>query len=335
MMAASALNPYGGLIPIQGVPQTIQLISLQPIPVINWLTGNAAQDAKEIHSAIAGIGTNDSKLISIFSSRPREHLAAVKQIWDTQGHKHGIEKAIIGDTSGNYQKILLALLKPTMAVRLEILRDAVKGAGTAEKRVIDMICTASNWEINEMKRLWPDLVHSVETDISGNFKKVISRILHGSRNEFGQFSYEQAVAVADKLYSAGEKKLGTDDSTFIDIITTYPTHFLELVSKIYQSKHKHTLTKAIKNETSGAYRDALIACVKPWHKHWAARIFHAIKGAGTDDSVVTSMVTVYDKPHLQLIRRFFEEKRKKNLEKFIEGDISGNYGKLVTALLRI
>jgi len=91
---------------------------------------------------------------------------------------------------------LLFAVKPPLAVRLEILRDAVKGAGTADKRVIDMICTASNWEINEMKRLWPSLVHDVESDLSGNFKKVISKLLHVSALYHIDFSPNSATFVS-------------------------------------------------------------------------------------------------------------------------------------------
>lgn len=66
--------------------------------------------AKELNSAIAGIGTDDPKLIRIVVSRCEIDMFNIKEEYEKM-YKESLEKAIKGDTSGDYKKALLALIK--------------------------------------------------------------------------------------------------------------------------------------------------------------------------------------------------------------------------------
>ncbi len=57
--------------------------------------------------------------------------------------------------------------------------------------------------------------------------------------------------------------MGTDDSTFIRIFTSRSVTQLKVIDKWYrETKKKHSLVQAITSETSGDFKDALIACSK-------------------------------------------------------------------------
>jgi annexin A7/11 len=53
--------------------------------------------------------------------------------------------------------------------------------------------------------------------------------------------------------------LGTDDSLFVKIFTTRSWWHLAAVDRFYRQLYGHSLRKAIKKETSGDYKLALLA----------------------------------------------------------------------------
>jgi hypothetical protein len=70
----------------------------------------AERDAVLLHESISGLGTKDTALIGIVCTRTPSQLYIIKQAYYNLYHRT-LEHAVDGDTSGNYQKLLLALLK--------------------------------------------------------------------------------------------------------------------------------------------------------------------------------------------------------------------------------
>jgi len=65
---------------------------------------------KELNSAIAGSGTDDPKLIRLVVSRCEIDMGNIKEEYEKR-YNETLEKAIKGDTSGDYRKALLALIE--------------------------------------------------------------------------------------------------------------------------------------------------------------------------------------------------------------------------------
>lgn len=66
--------------------------------------------ANRIHSAMAGAGTNDKRLIRLIVTRRGRDLSMVKHYF-LKKHGKTIEQMVKGDTSGDYKEMLLALLR--------------------------------------------------------------------------------------------------------------------------------------------------------------------------------------------------------------------------------
>lgn len=61
------------------------------------------------------------------------------------------------------------------------------------------------------------------------------------------------------------KGMGTDDSTLIRIIVSRAEIDMQYIKAEYHKKYKKTLHKAVHSETSGSYRDFLLALLGPDH----------------------------------------------------------------------
>ncbi len=61
-----------------------------------------------------------------------------------------------GDTSGNFKKLLKALHTPAVEYDCEEIRKAVKGLGTDDSVLIEILATRSYKRLREMIALYPD-----------------------------------------------------------------------------------------------------------------------------------------------------------------------------------
>ncbi|CAF4598629.1 unnamed protein product, partial [Rotaria socialis] len=66
--------------------------------------------AERIHKAVVGLGTNDSTLIRVIVTRSEIDLVQIKERYQ-QMYKHSLTQDVSGDTSGDYKRILLSIIK--------------------------------------------------------------------------------------------------------------------------------------------------------------------------------------------------------------------------------
>ena len=220
--------------------------------------------------------------------------------------------------------------------RAEEVFRGMKGAGTDEHALIDVIIHSSDKQMEDTKQFFRQRYQKsmdewIKGDTSGNFEKVLVHAVRATRSE--QVQPELIDSDVETIYNAGEAKWGTDDKTFVEIFTSRSFEHLQLVNKKYEEKRGHDLAHAIKSETSGWYKVALLACITSPIEYWAERCHQAIKGLGTDDKELVRCFSENSKPFLQEVSKDYERLYGKSLKQDIDGDTSGHYKQLLEALL--
>jgi annexin A7/11 len=310
-----------------------------PVYQVNtaWYDGvthpnDPVEDAKRLHKAIAGLGTDEKTLIKILGNRNKQQLYDIAMIYGKK-KKNSLEKDLKGDCSGNFLALQLELIKPIMTVKLDTLKKAMDGIGTREKALIDVLCLAHPQEMIELKRLFNGNLESrVKSETSGDLKKLLERLIEGKRMPYTMMDPNMAEKVAKDLYDAGERRFGTDDSVFIKIFTTYPPEFLQLVDAHYMRRYGHSLRNAVEKETSGDYKLALIACMTPPWDYYAERLYTSMHGVGTDDKALIYIFSILNEWQLKYISKIFHDKFHKHLKDMIRDDCSGHYKDLLLEL---
>ena len=117
------------------------------------------------------------------------------------------------------------------------LKQAVKGLGTDEEALIEILASRSNERIKAINEKYQKsivkifiyinlfyflllLVYSkslekdVKSDTSGDFRRLLVSLLQGNRPETTEVNVEQAKQDAQALIDAGQAKFGTDESKF-------------------------------------------------------------------------------------------------------------------------
>jgi len=296
---------------------------------------NAKKDAEDIHNAIHVFTNDTSVIINILARRPNWHLQKVREEYEKLYEKDLVEY-LLHNTHFNFRKLLSALVKSRAESRAEEVYRAVKGAGTDEHALIDVIIHNSDKQLEDAKQFFRQKYEKsmdewIKGDTSGNFEKVLIHALQAKRED--NVRPELIDSDAEALYKAGEGKWGTDEITFIDILSTRSFEHIKLIDQKYTASRGHGLEHAIKSETSGWFKVALISTITNPLDYWAQRCHDAIAGLGTDDKLLVRCFSENSKPFLVEVARHYEVKFGKTLISDIEGDTSGHYRQLLEALL--
>lgn len=96
-----------------------------------------------------------------------------------------------------------------------------------------------------------------ETD--GYFRRLLTLIITGVRDQTGAIDPTAAQEQAVFLYAAGEAKLGTDEEVFNRILAHSSFAQLRLIFEEYKQLSGQTIEQAIKHEIGGELKEALMA----------------------------------------------------------------------------
>jgi hypothetical protein len=114
---------------------------------------DVARDIETIYKACRGIGTDEKALISVICNRPKDYLLFLRAEYPKH-HKVDLIHLCEKELSGNLERVIVAVLSNDAENRARFLHDAVKGAGTDEKALIDVLCTALPSQIHAAKEVW-------------------------------------------------------------------------------------------------------------------------------------------------------------------------------------
>jgi len=281
------------------------------------------------------LGTDEKALINVIGRRPNYHMQKVREEYEKLYEKD-LLKEVESDVSYNFKNLLIGLIKSRSEYRGEEVYKAVKGLGTDEWVLIDFIIATDNKSVEEFKQFFrqkyeQSLVDFVKGDTTGDFEKILVHALEAKRST--EVEKDKIDSDVEKLYKAGEGKWGTDEKTFIEILTQRSFEHLVKVAEKYKEKYKNTLEHAIKSEVSGWFETALLTCIDLPQVHWAKRMNNAIKGIGTNDSLLVNCFSQCSKPFLREVAKEYQKLFKVTLEEDVKGDTSGDYRELLLALL--
>jgi DNA polymerase III delta subunit len=302
------------------------------LPVVVYPNINPDDDARDLRDAMKGVGTDEKVLIKILTNRSRQQLQAVQAAFKAKFGKD-LKTEIKKETSGNFRKVLIYRLKPNQfEMKKSGLLKAVKGAGTNERRLIDILAYTPNAEMALIKNDRV-LVDKVVKDVSGHFKDAVKDLLGADRNENPQINPAEIAEDVRVLYKAGEKKIGTDEKAFIKILTNKAPWYNQALNQAYKQAHSHTLEHSIEKEFSGWLKELLVALVTPPYEYYTETLYKAMHGAGTNDDVLTWYFGYLEKNELKLIEMLFNKKYPKSLKDMIKADTTGHYEKVLLAMI--
>uniref|UniRef100_A0A8C6PAA6 Annexin n=1 Tax=Nothobranchius furzeri TaxID=105023 RepID=A0A8C6PAA6_NOTFU len=284
---------------------------------------NADTDAEKLKAAMKGAGTDEAAIIAILAHRTIAQRQRIKEAYKRTVGKD-LAEDLSSELSGHFKSVVLGLLMLAPVYDAYELRHAMKGAGTEEACLIDILASRSNAEINAINAVYKtEYGKTLEDDIcgdtSGMFKRVLVSLITAGRDESNNVNEAQAVQDAKEIYEAGEARWGTDETKFLTILCV-------------RNRTHHNL---IKREMSGSLEDiflAIVKCMKSKPAFFAERLYKSMKGLGTTDTVLIRIMVARAEIDMLDIKAQFLKMYGKTLYSFIKGDTSGDYRKILLEL---
>ncbi|KAM9360855.1 annexin A1a [Symphorus nematophorus] len=294
-------------------------------------------DVSVLDKAIKVKGVDENTIIEILVKRSNEQRQQIKAAYQQASGKP-LASALKDALKGDLEDVVLALLKTPAQYDAQQLKHAMKGLGTDEQTLIEILASRNNREILEIKKVYKedykkDLEDDIKSDTSGDFRAALLALCKAGRTEG---VCEQLIdSDARALYEAGEGRKGKDCSVFIDILTTRSALHLRKVFEQYTKYSKVDVAKAIDLEMKGDIESCLTAVVKCAGSRaafFAEKLYLSMKGKGTRKPILTRIMVSRSEIDMKRIKDEYKKNYGKTLYQDILDDTKGDYEKILLAL---
>uniref|UniRef100_A0A8C5E5I9 Annexin n=1 Tax=Gouania willdenowi TaxID=441366 RepID=A0A8C5E5I9_GOUWI len=307
------------------------------VPVRDFDPG---RDAARIDVAIKTKGVDEQTVIDILTRRSYEQRREIAFEYERIAKKE-LVVALKGALSGSLETLMLGLMKSTVQYDASELKASMKGLGTDEEALIELVCSRNNEELAEIKRVYKDmfkkdLEKDIAGDTSGDFAKLLLALVQTKRDDPSNVvDYEKIDDDARSLYEAGVKRKGTDVTTWITIMSKRSVPHLQKVFERYKSYSPYDMKESIRKEVKGDLEKSfltLVECFENRQLYFANRLFEAMKTKSAKEKVVTRIMVSRCEVDLMRIRTEFKRQHKRSLYQTIAEHTKGDYQKALLSL---
>ncbi|ESO07040.1 hypothetical protein HELRODRAFT_111023 [Helobdella robusta] len=302
---------------------------------------NEEKAAQDLRKAMKGLGTDEDAIIKVLvahtNSQRQKIIVKYKSIFGRD-----LIADLKSELSGKFEDAIIAMMYEPVKFMAKELRDAMKGAGTDESVLIEILCAHNNNEIKMIRHAYENSEHKrnlekdIKSETSGHFKHLLVAQCNSGRDENNVVDHAKVDTDTKDLIAAGIKMLGTDEAVFNRIFCTRSYPHLKAVFERYRLDTKKGIADSIESEMSGSLREGFLALVDYiWDPigYYAQRLYKSMKGTGTDDRTLIRVMVSRSEIDLKDVSKAFARKYGKSLADFIKGDCSGDYRKLLLAIL--
>ncbi|XP_059825690.1 annexin A1a [Hypanus sabinus] len=296
-------------------------------------------DAAALNKAINAKGVDEDTIIDILTTRTncqRQQIAAAYQ----QAVGKPLKEVIRSKLSGKVEDVALGLLRTPAQYDAYQLNCAMKGLGTDEDTLVEILVTRGNKEKNDLIKAYQeefgsDLAKKIKGDTSGAFQKALLMLLEATKDESNEVDHDLADDDARALYEAGEKQKGTDIETFVKILSSRNNEHLRTVFERYTKYSPNDVAKALDLELKGDIENLLISlvnCIGNKPAYFADKLQQSMKGYGTKDNTLIRIIISRSEVDLKDIKVEYKAKFGKTLYNAIKEETKGDYEKILLSL---
>ncbi|XP_016409650.1 annexin A2-B-like [Sinocyclocheilus rhinocerous] len=294
---------------------------------------NPEEDAAKIETAIKTKGIDEQKIIEILTKRSCSQRSEIALEYEKRAKKD-LVSALKGALSGSLEHLILGLMKSTAQYDASELKSSMKGLGTDEESLIEMVCSRNKEELMEIKKVYremfkKELEKDVSGDTSGDFAKLLLALVQAKRDEpSSMVDHEKIDNDARSLYEAGVNRKGTDVTTWISIFSERSVPHLQKVFERYKRYSPYDIKESIRKEVKGDLEKSfltLVECMENKHLYFASRLNDAMKSKSVKDKAVTRIIVSRCEVDLMKVRTEFKRNFGKSLYQTILEHTKGDY----------
>ncbi|CAF92129.1 unnamed protein product [Tetraodon nigroviridis] len=271
-----------------------------------------ARDAARMDTAIKTKGTDEQTIIDILTRRSYEQRCEIAFEYERLAKKD-LNSALKGALSGSLEALMLGLMKSAAQYDATELKSSMKGLGTDEETLIEIVCSRSNQEMAEIKKVYrevfrKELDKDIAGDTSGNFAKLLLALVQTKRDEPSNVIDYQMINADARVSGVFER---------------------------YQSYSPYDIKESIRKEVKGDLERSfttLVECFQNRQLYFANRLGEAMKSKGAKEKVVTRILVSRCEVDLMKIRAEFRKLHQRSLFQTISEHTRGGYQRALLSL---
>ncbi|KAM7451307.1 hypothetical protein ABFA07_000987 [Porites harrisoni] len=307
-------------------------------PVDNF---NAAEDAEALKKSMKGFGSDEDAIIAILGARTSKQRQEIAAKFEQEYSKNLVEE-LKSELGGKFEDAIVALMSSPELNDANSLHEAISGLGTNEAILIEILASRSPEELQAIKLVYQqvhgkDLTEEIRSETSGDLQTTLIKLVEGKRSSLEKVDENLAYEDAKKLFEAGEKeKWGTDESVFVQILTTRSLAQLQATFEAYKHVAKKDIMDSVNDELTGDFHDsiqAIVRCTRNPPLYFAEVLDDALGGISADSKDIARVVISRSEIDLADIKAEYEKMKGIPLKQVIEDRLKGDLEKLLLQIL--
>uniref|UniRef100_A0A8C9FEN9 Annexin n=1 Tax=Pavo cristatus TaxID=9049 RepID=A0A8C9FEN9_PAVCR len=226
------------------------------------------------------VGVDEVTIINILTNRSNEQRQDIAFAYQRRTKKE-LSAALKSALSGHLEAVILGLLKTPSQYDASELKAAMKGLGTDEDTLIEIICSRTNQELSEINRVYRESKFIWKVLMQYVWRNELSKASAGSRQPNLERDTSHLLAYSERLQ---------DCVLFLHGQDVYP--FIISLS--------------------------LVQCIQNKQLYFADRLYDSMKGKGTRDKVLIRIMVSRCEVDMLKIKSEFKRKYGKSLYYFIQ-----------------
>lgn len=291
-----------------------------------------------------GFGTDEKALIAILSKKDPIQINTIRTQYDQRLMKSMV-KELEKETSGYFKQGLVEIARGPLMSDVNNLMEAMKGMGTKEVILDDILIGRSNADIAAIKAQYQksfnrSLESDLRSDLSAATEQMYMMIVAGRRNEDSYpVNHQEIEQAVTELQNNMGGFVGKNAVQVCQVLTSKNDAQLKAISVAYEQRFHKSLDGVLKSSFSGHMEDALRLLVhraKNRAEAEAVRLEESMAGMGTKDELLVQRVVRchWDRNFMNAVSAEYKRVYKKDLVKRIEGETRGDYERLLVACVK-
>lgn len=305
--------------------------------------GDYRQQCDQLRKAMKGFGTDEKALIAVLAPLDPLQMAAVRATYSTHIGRD-LYKDVKSETGGYLEQGLLAVIEGPLMHDVICAHEAVDGIGTKEWMLNDVLLGRSNADLNAIKNAYEhkyrrSLIRDVEGDLSFKTADLFKAVVRADRREESVPVNPQAVEDEVRtLHGSTAGRMVNNIAEVSGILARSSDAELRAIDQGFHRRYNVSLEKHLEKEFSGHMEDAFLHMLRtatdPAMRD-AILLEECMAGMGTkDERLVVRVVRVHwNRNHKERVKAAYRHRFGKNLVDRVRGETSGDYQRLMVALL--
>lgn len=279
------------------------------------------KDAEELHNSLEN--KEVEKVVEIICSRSNEQRIKIAEAY-VSSFGTELSKAIDSKLSGNVKDLILGCLLSKVDFDAGEIYRSVKGAGTDEDLLSEIIATRPSRQIAHIRERYKNIYgesldDAIKGDTSKYYKNILIAIIQGKRSDNPYPNSQKMKEMVEKLKGSDGKY---QNDFFVQYFSTCSYGEICTICRLFESTYKENILEVIKNEMD---KDAYNFVKIFLHYISDSGTYFAEKLHGFKEKDLTRILISRSEVNMDEIRDAYKELYKTDLIDDLKENTKGEY----------